>query len=146
MKITKVFIWFLALLAIITGTMDVLIGVKGQANIGVSLSESGWNDPVLDSQVRYLGAIWCGFGCLLIYCLTDMIARRELLMAALGFVVFGGIGRGINFLLLGLPDNSLGAGFIVFALIVELMLVPIVIAFLHRAREEPRVIKPDAAL
>lgn len=51
MKFVKITTVLLSLIALLTGAMDVIVGVAGQANIGVGPAAAAPFDPVLDSQV-----------------------------------------------------------------------------------------------
>jgi hypothetical protein len=126
-KLVRVILIFIALIAVLTGFMDVVVGAVAQLNIGIDLPEQALRDPVLDSQVRFLGAIWFGFGVLIIYGLYDLFNRRVLLQGAMFFVILGGIGRFASAAMLGLPENSVGQGFVVFAIVIELVVAPFIL-------------------
>lgn len=72
MTFVKITTILLSLIALLTGAMDVIVGVAGQANIGVGTAAVAPFDPVLDSQVRFLGAVWLGLGVIQLVCLGDL--------------------------------------------------------------------------
>lgn len=122
----KSFVWgvrTLALIALVTGLVDVVVGAKGQSLIGVVLTD-GFGDPVLNSQIRYLGAIWFGFGVLLWMCSNNLARYNTLLRGALWVVVLGGIGRTISLIQFGFPSSAAGCAFVVGAIAIELLAVP----------------------
>ncbi|QQD19148.1 DUF4345 domain-containing protein [Spongiibacter nanhainus] len=132
MQLLRYSLWFIAILACLTGAMDILVGATAQANIGIALSKDQLLDPVLNSQIHFLGAIWFGYGLLLIYGLQDLGQRASLVAGALGFLILGGIGRLIAIAQSGVPESTAGIGFIIFALVVELLLAPVQVIALRR--------------
>ncbi len=103
-----------------------MLGATAQANIGVALNRAALNDPVLNSQLHFLGAIWLGFGLFLVQCLKTP-AYQGLLKGALWIVVLGGLGRLIAVAQSGLPVGILGQGFIVFAIAIEILIAPLLL-------------------
>lgn len=133
MKFVKITTVLLSLLAQLTGAMDVIVGVAGQANIGVGAAAAGPFDPVLDSQVRFLGAVWFGLGAIQLVCLGDLRRYGAILQLCFGIVFLGGIGRVLSLLQVGQPASGTGPAFIAVALIIELVLVPLAWLTLRRA-------------
>ena len=130
MRAVRVIIILFAILAIATGGMDVLVGTAGQANIGLDRSVIEHFDPVLDSQVRYLGAIWLGLGVIQLIGLGDPRRYRAVLECTFAAVILGGIGRVLSWLHFGMPQNDVGSIFVKAAMGIELALIPLVwIAF-----------------
>lgn len=124
MKAFRITVLIWALLPLVTGLVDVLVGPSAWQGIGANLSERDFVDPVLDSQVRFVGLIWFGYGALLCFCLQDLQKYARLLRAALMLVFMGGIARLLSVFLVGMPDSGAGQGFIIFALVIELVLMP----------------------
>ena len=133
MKFVKAITVLLSSLALLTGAMDVVIGVAGQANIGVGNAASVPLDPVLDSQVRFLGAVWLGLGAIQLVCLGDLRRYSTILQLCFAIVILGGIGRALSLLQAGHPSSDIGTVFIAVALAIELMLVPLVWLAFRRA-------------
>lgn len=133
MKFVKAITVLLSSLALLTGAMDVVIGVAGQANIGVGNAASVPLDPVLDSQVRFLGAVWVGLGAIQLVCLGDLRRYSTILQLCFAIVILGGIGRALSLLQAGHPSSDIGTVFIAVALAIELMLVPLVWLAFRRA-------------
>ena len=127
---TTVFVW--ALLPLLTGLMDIVVGPSAWQGIGVGLSEAGFADAVLDSQVRFLGTMWLGYGVLLLVCLRNIHKYAGILQGAFLFVFLGGIGRVISIVQAGMPAANPGYGFIIFALVIELVLMPLLMLWCYR--------------
>jgi hypothetical protein len=126
-KISRILLYFIALIAVATGSIDIVVGAVAQRVIGVDQSVLALRDPVLDSQIRFLGSIWCGFGCLIIYCLNDFYNRLRLLQWAMSFLIVGGVGRAASAFILGFPSSTMGFNFVIFALAIELLCAPFVL-------------------
>ena len=133
MKFVKITTVLLSVLALLTGAMDVFVGVAGQANIGVGAAAAAPFDPVLDSQVRFLGAVWLGLGAIQLVCLGDLRRYGTILQFCFGIVVLGGFGRALSLAQLGHPPSGVGLSFIAVALCIELLLVPLAWLALRRA-------------
>lgn len=127
---TAVFIW--ALLPLLTGLMDIIVGPSAWAGVGVMLSPAGFADQVLDSQVRFLGTLWFGYGVLLLCCIRQPQKYAAILRGALAIIFIGGIARLISIAQAGMPETESGRGFIVVALVIELILMPALLWWQHR--------------
>jgi Domain of unknown function (DUF4345) len=133
MKLVKITTALLSLIALLTGAMDVIVGVAGQANIGVGAAAAAPFDPVLDSQVRFLGAVWLGLGAVQLFCLGDLRRYGAILQLCFAIVVLGGIGRVLSLIQVGQPTSGTGPSFILVALAIELVLVPLTWVTFRRA-------------
>ena len=78
--------------AVATGLGDVLAGSRLLTAAGATLGAGGV-DPVLNSQIHYLGAMWAGVGASLWWCARDLRGRAGLLHLLMAAVVVGGVGR-----------------------------------------------------
>lgn len=133
MKFVRITTVLLSLIALLTGAMDVIVGVAGQANIGVGTAAVAPFDPVLDSQVRFLGAVWLGLGAIQLVCLGDLRRYGLILQLCFAIVVLGGIGRALSLAQAGLPEDGVAPLFIAVALVIELVLVPLAWVIFRRA-------------
>jgi len=106
--------------ALITGTSDVLLGVGiVERTTGVSFPVNSAAAVFADSQIRFLGGMWAGWGAMLWWASNDLRTRRVPL-AILGTVmVLSGIGRSISGVL-----HGFGSGLVVGATAVELVVPP----------------------
>jgi hypothetical protein len=135
MKGFRIAIVVFALLPIATGLADIVIGTSAWKGIGVSLSEEGLKDSVLDSQIRFLATIWLGYGVLLCLCARDPQKYANILRGALLLAVVGGIARLISLSQVGMPASESGSRFVVFALVIEFVVVPLLLLWQHKALE-----------
>lgn len=109
--------------AMATGTMDVLLGAQTLENTsGVPFPINTPAAVLADSQLRFLGGIWAGYGLMLWWAASDLRARRVPLALLGGVMVFGGIGRSISGALYGF-GSSLIVGFTA----IELIVPPVVL-------------------
>lgn len=116
----KIIVGILGVIAILTGANDFWNGASVTGDFG-NLGENT-KDPQLNYTIRFLGAIWMGFGVLLILFVVNL-ARYEIpLIIAFIIIILGGIGRVISILQLGIAE---GNHIIVYTILgVELLLVP----------------------
>lgn len=88
---------FGSLFAIATGTGDVLFGSKmleGPTNTPFPVTTA--SQVFADSQIRFLGAIWAGFGAMLWWVSDDLVERRTPLAILNVVFALGGVGRAIS--------------------------------------------------
>ncbi len=104
------------LFAIVTGGLDIIAGTHMHIGAGAHLSPDAAVDPVLNSQIKYLGAVWCGFGATSCWATADLLRRVELLRILAATVFLGGIGDLISLMLYG-AGPKLFVAFIVIELL-----------------------------
>jgi len=127
MMVFRIIVGLLGLIAVLTGANDFLKGAAVEGDFGKNLGELV-EDPTLNFTLRFLGAIWMGFGCLLLLFVSDLPRYKMALLISFVIVVVGGIGRLITIFKLGIePGNEVMAYSI---LAVELLLVPTLIIWL----------------
>lgn len=80
------------LFAIITGCADVLLGPHLLVANGAALGPSV-NEPWLDSQLRFLGSMWAGWGVLMIWACRDLRSRGDVFDILSAVLFLGGCGR-----------------------------------------------------
>jgi len=127
MLIFKIIVGILGAIAILTGVNDFWNGAAVEGDFGKHLGESV-NDPTLNFTIRFLGAIWTGFGVLLILFVTDLERYQVPLLVSFGIVIFGGIGRVISIVKHGIESGNEITAYSILA--VELVLVPILLIWL----------------
>ena len=111
--------------ALATVLGDVLAGSQLLTAAGASLG-AGAVDPVLNSQIHYLGAMWAGVGASLWWCARDLRSRAGLLQLLMAAVIVGGVGRVIAAVRYGS-----GPPMLAFFIAVELLAAPAIV-FWHR--------------
>lgn len=124
-----------AVVPLFTGTMAILVGPAFWKLVGMELSAPGFSDPILDSQVRFLGTIWLGYGVLMCLCARDLQNYAGLLRGALLLVFLGGIARLLSIAVVGIPGNTPGVLIITTVLIAELLLMPALLWWQHRVMQ-----------
>ncbi|QPC78243.1 hypothetical protein HYE68_008995 [Fusarium pseudograminearum] len=107
-----------------TSTADVIAGHKALIPVSERALLPKSTLSVVDNQLRFLGAVWGGYGALLWWASNDLQARQAPL-AVLGAVMFiAGIGRSISGLTLGW-----GAPWLKVAAGIELVFPPLIYLF-----------------
>jgi len=107
---------------VLVGLSHLILGLGADLLLGAQLPEDVISDPVLDSQNRFYGVVFMGFGALLFVCSSDVVKYATVLRITLGFVLLGGVARVISIVLFGLP-TPLVSGLI----LVELIGVPLLL-------------------
>jgi len=121
--IFRIVVAILGLIGFVTGIKDFIKGASAKGDFG-NLEEMT-NKPMLNFTIRFLGAIWAGFGALLILFATDLERYDIALIMALAFVIIGGIGRLISIKQFGVDSINKTTVYII--LIIELVIVTAVL-------------------
>jgi hypothetical protein len=107
---------------LLIGAFHVVQGPAADAALGAIVTPELLADPVLDSQARFYGAAFMGYGAALYVSLTDLARHAATFRVVGGFLVLGGLARLLSVALSGKPGPP------ILALIgVELGLVPLVL-------------------
>lgn len=114
------------LLPFATGAMDIAIGAASLARIDSPLPADALSDPVLDSQIRFFGAIWLGYGLCLWLAAGEMDKRPQGFRLMMAILFLSGLGRLVSALSVGWPSAPLVGG-----MAVELIGVPLLLVW-HR--------------
>lgn len=102
-KLLQITLIILGTIPLITGTLTLLQGIHALDIFGVSLSESTTNNIILDTEMRFLGAIWTGVGAML-YAIVPTIEKQTLFFRLIvTAIILGGIGRLLSVALVGTP-------------------------------------------
>jgi Domain of unknown function (DUF4345) len=121
-RVLQVVMGVLGLIPILTGGLDLMLGAKALNIVGAMVSSEALNNVVLDSQIRFFGAIWFGVGIVLYWMLPAIEKQATLFRLLLGIIFLGGIGRLISVFLVGIPPTELVA-----ATALELIGMPLLI-------------------
>lgn len=124
-------LYALAGFAVLTGGLDLAFGMKGQRTLGARLTPEGFDDPVLNSQFRYLGAMWLGFGLALFLTLSDLERYAVVFQGLMAVMFLGGIGRLISIFQFGIPAPVAGRILVIVATAFELIGAPLFIWWQH---------------
>lgn len=98
-----------------TGAYDLISGVKVLTGGGARIPPSVELDPVLNSQIKFWGAIWFGFGLVLWYASRDLRRHATLFRLLMGTILLSGLGRALSAAQFG-AGSALITGFMVFEL------------------------------
>ena len=120
-------VYLLALVPLLTGALNIGLGLQAQGLIGAQLSPDGFRDPLLNSQIRFYGAIWFGFGVLLWICLSDINKYALLLRGSLAIVFLGGVGRIASLIQFGFPSEALSTAFVIAVVAIEIIGMPLLL-------------------
>jgi hypothetical protein len=88
----------LSLIPIVTGVLT-LMGVQNPEYAAMGVVRN----PLLDSNIRFLGGIWLGAGLTLFWLLPRIRTEVSLLWALLIMIMIGGIGRMLSMFFIGMP-------------------------------------------
>lgn len=77
-KLLQITLVILGVIPLSTGTLTLLQGVHAFDIFGVTLSVSSIDNIILDSEMRFLGAIWAGIG-VMVYAIIPTIEKQTLL-------------------------------------------------------------------
>lgn len=113
-------------LPFVTGAADLLIGVKVLTLTGAVIPPPVDVDPILNSEIKFWGAIWFGFGLILWYASRDLRQHAPLFRLLMGILVFSGLGRALSAVQFG-AGSTLMFSFMVFELT-----APIAVMVWHR--------------
>ena len=122
MKALRWTVILLCLVPLVTGALDMALGARILLTSGVPLSPETATGPILNSQVRFWGAIWFSIGIMLFVAALDLRAHSLWFRLLIGAVLFSGIGRLISIAQFGLPSAPLIA-----ATAIELIGMPVLL-------------------
>lgn len=117
----------LALIPLVTGLLEVAMGLGSLGTLGVPMSRDALTHASADSGWRFLGAVWAGYAVLIWYATTDLVRNAGLMRILLGALFFSGIARAISVWQLGWPVAPFVA-----AMLLELIGMPLAWWWLRR--------------
>jgi hypothetical protein len=94
----------LAPLPVLAGLTHLVLGPASDVMLGARSSDTLLSDPVLDSQNRFYGVVFMGYGALLYYCAMDVRSRATLFRIIAAFIFLGGVARLVSVGLRGVPS------------------------------------------
>jgi hypothetical protein len=121
-KALQIVLGVLGLIPILTGGLNLIMGASALNIDGASFSSDVLNNVVLDSEIRFFGAIWFGIGMILYWMLPSIEKQTMLLRLLTGGIFLGGIGRLASAFFVGIPPNHFIA-----ATVLELIGMPILV-------------------
>ncbi|KAK6079527.1 hypothetical protein SCUP234_05696 [Seiridium cupressi] len=82
-----------SIVSIATGSADVLFGIRMIATKPGESAPKPATVSLMDSQLRFLGAMWAGYGMILWWASNNLVSRRVPLAVLGGVMFLGGLGR-----------------------------------------------------
>lgn len=132
-SIIKGLLYLFALIAVVTGPMDMALSLSSQEGFGSDLSQNGVNDPALDNAFRFMSAVWIGAGLVLYQSTRDFPRYWPVLSTLLWAIAVGGLGRIYSIYSLGWTPSSAGQALHSFAILVECVACPGIALYLQSA-------------
>ncbi len=118
-----------ALIAILVGALHGLFGIATVPHLGAATSDSAIGKIVLDSQDRFYGASFMGYGALLLLYLSDPARYRLVFQIVAAAVFVGGCARVLGFALHGAPPAQ-----VLGLLAIELIFPPLLVFLEQRTQ------------
>ena len=122
MKPLQITVRIFCLLPFATGTLDLVAGTTLLSQAGSPITHALAQDPVLNSQIAFWGAIWFGFGLVLWHVSADLRQKAELFRLLMAILILGGLGRVYALARFGWPGPIL-----IGALLLELIGPPLLL-------------------
>lgn len=111
----------------IIGALHLTIALNADVALGANIPISVINDPVLDSQNRFLGVSFAIFGVLFFLCATDLQKYKTVFYCLIALFFAGGIARLVSLAVVGLPSIQ-----ILILTALELLVPPLLLIW-HKA-------------
>lgn len=103
MALFSTFLIVLVPVFLAVGVLHLWLGVKADVLLGAKLPPEALSDPALNSQNRFYGVAYGGYGILLYVCATDLVTY-EIIFNCLLFATFaGGLARLVSIVTHGMP-------------------------------------------
>ena len=91
----------------LTGAADLFGGTWILAQAGASVPADVATDPIINSQIKFWGVIWLGFGAAIWWVAGDPRTRAPMLRILLATLFVSGMARALSFALYGSPGGLL---------------------------------------
>jgi Domain of unknown function (DUF4345) len=134
----KTFQWTLRVMAfipLVTGLLEVFMGLGSLKTIGVQLPNELMTQASVDNNWRFLGTVWAGYAALIIYAVNDPLRHATLLRILLTILFLSGIARATSVLLMGWPVPAF-----IGAMAFELFVMPLMMLWLLKVVNKARTI------
>jgi Domain of unknown function (DUF4345) len=134
----KAFQWTLrvmTMIPLVTGLLEVFMGLGSLKTIGVQLPNELMTQASVDNNWRFLGTIWASYAALILYAVNDPLRHATLLRILLTVLFLSGIARATSVLLMGWPVPAF-----IGAMAFELFVMPLMMLWLIRVERKARTI------
>ncbi len=122
MELFAIILKVLAALFLMVGAVHLWLGVRADVLLGAKLPPEALSDPALNSQNRFYGVAYGGYGVLLYLCATDLGRYAIVLDSVLLATFAGGLARLVSIATHGTPPPP------ILALLASELLLPPVLA------------------
>jgi hypothetical protein len=102
-KALQIVLAVLGLIPIVTGSLSIVLGVGALSVVGGNITSEMSSNIVLDSEIRFLGAIWLGVGVFVYWIIPSIDKQTTLFRLLMGTIFLGGVGRSLSAFLVGIP-------------------------------------------
>lgn len=106
--------------AVLTGSLDICLGTTMLGGDAV-FAPSSPQTAIADSQIRFFGSVWAGYGAMLWWTSNDLRARQTPLALLGGISLLAGVGRFVSSMKFGF-----GAEWTRIAMLAELLGPPLI--------------------
>jgi len=121
-KMLQIVLAVLGLIPILTGGLSIILGVGALSVVGGSVPSEAINNVAIDSDIRFLGAIWFSIGVILYWVIPSIDKQTTLFRLLIGGIFLGGLGRLLSALSVGIPPIQFIA-----AIVLELIGMPLLL-------------------
>jgi Domain of unknown function (DUF4345) len=132
----KTFQWtvrVMAMIPLVTGLLEVFMGLGSLKTIGAELPSELTTQASVDNNWRFLGTVWAGYAALILYAVNDPLRHATLLRILLTILFLSGIARAASVLLMGWPVPAFIA-----AMAFELFVMPLMMLWQLRVERKAR--------
>jgi hypothetical protein len=96
----QILMWLLVPVPVVTGLIGMMgVGDPLYAGLGLDLP----HEPTFDSNLRFLGGVWCGLGLAAAWTIPRIERETALFRTVWGAIFVGGVGRLLSIALVGAP-------------------------------------------
>ena len=120
-RVITIFLRVFCAIPFLTGLADLIGGTSLFKAAGIPMPPEVASDPFLNSQIKFWGAIFFGYGAMLWWAAGDIRGRAQTLQLLLATMVLAGFGRALSLALYGSPGVLLDG-----ALVLEVVGFPLI--------------------
>lgn len=138
-KVFQTVLAVLGLIPVITGGLSVAFGVNAFSFVGGLVTPDMASNIVLDSEIRFLGAIWFGIGILVFWIIPSIDRQTSLFRLLMAIIFLGGVGRLLSAFLVGIPPTLFIA-----IIVLELVGMPLLVVWQSSISAPNNLAEPSA--
>jgi hypothetical protein len=123
----QITLYIVSAFVVLTGLLDVFAGIEGLRTLDRFLPAPY---RTIDTQVRFLGAIWLGFGVMLAWIIPNIEQQTMLFRLMMGAIFLGGLARILSLMTLGAPPL-----FFIGLMVLEIVGAPLLVFWQSRVSQ-----------